>query len=845
MMTKGDAGLARGSRLAVEQLESREAASGLQPTGAEQYMLERINDIRANPAAYGAAIGVDLSGVAPAPPLAFDPVLVQASRLHAVDMNSQGYVSQITPQGFDPGARLTQLGFAWTSWLENNAAGPGLTDSPSAIKSLIVSPTPATQSARDQLLVLDAFARAQQLVGIGIVQNGGGTQVNYYTIDTASTSNSKPYLTGVVYNDANNNGHYDVNEGLGGIQITATPVATNSTSTGNGTAASTPTTNSTTTSATTTDNTTTSATTTNSTGTSTPTTTSATTGTTTSSTSTTDNTARGATTANGTTASATTTGTTGTNTTTTGSTTAGTTSAGSTTTSASSTGSAATGTTTTSASTTGSTASSTTTTGSTAGSTTTSSSAPTFTTTTFDSGGYTLQLDPGTYTVTASGGALTAPITQTVEVTNINTRLNFVVPGSTPQSADAPWAQLIYHDLLNRPATSTEVDNVVQKLATGGSTQVVLQNILQGQEYTDTEVTSWYEHYLNRAPTSQELVNAASQLQSGTSTNSVRSQILTSSEFYSLAGGTASGFVVSLYQDLLGRTPQGHESDSWVTQATSGDTAGVVNGILGSVEYQTDVVNAAYASYLRRGPDGPGKGFFMGELANNTDQTMMIEQFLTSSEYHNNAADVLWLRRLYLDVLGRDGDPHNELSSWLSLLESGQTHSTVAAQILSSNEPYTNLVAQLYNGLLGRAPDAPGAAFMLSDLQANGQSARVVADIIGSSEYFNLHGADNTKWVQSIYQNLLGRPATDAEVQTVLASLSSGTSRAAVASQFTTSAAYQQNFVREQYNFYLRRSPTTTERDASVALMQGNSTDAQVVAQILSSDEYYKAAESF
>jgi hypothetical protein len=834
MMAKGEAGL-RGTRLAVEQLESREAASGLQPTAAEQYMLERINDIRANPAAYGAAIGVDLSGIAPAPPLAFDPVLVQAARLHAVDMNSQGYVSQITPQGIDPGTRLTELGFPWATWMENSATGPNLTDPASAVKSLVNDVNNATMNARDQLLAMDSFARGQQLVGIGIVQDGGGPQTNYYTIDTASTSNTKPYLTGVVYTDTNNNGHYDVNEGLGGIQITATPVTTSTT---------TPT--STATGSTTSDNTTGNTNTTNSTSTDTSTTGSTTAPNSTTSSATSTN---GTTTSNGSATNSTATGTgsaanaTGSSSTT--NSTAVSTTGSSTATGATSTGSSTTGSATSSTTTPGSTTTSgTSTTGGTT-TTTTSTPAPTFTTTTFDSGGYTLQLDPGTYTVTASGGALTAPITQTVEVTNVNTRLNFVVPGTTPQSADAPWAQLIYHDLLNRPATSAEVDNVVQQLASGGSMQLVMQNIVQGQEYTDAEVTNWYEHYLNRSPSSQELVNAATQLQSGTSTNSVRSQILTSSEFYSLAGGTASGFVVSLYQDLLGRTPQGNEATSWVNQASTGDLAGVVTGILGSAEFRNDEVNAAYANYLRRGPDGPGQGFFMGELANNTDQTTMIEQFMTSSEYHNNAADVLWLRRLYLDVLGRDGDPHNELSSWLALLHSGESHASVASQILSSNEPYTNLISHLYQELLGRAPDASGQGFMLNDLQTNGMSARLVADIIGSSEYFGLHGNNNTQWVQSIYQNLLGRPATDAEVQSILGSLSSGTSLATAATQFTTSAAYQQNFIRGIYNFYLRRSPTTVEKDAGVAMMQANSTDAQVVAQILSSNEYYTAAESF
>ena len=65
--------------LRVEELETRRVLSGVQPTAAEQLLLEQLNDIRANPAAYGAAIGLDLSGVAPAQPLAIDPLLTQAA----------------------------------------------------------------------------------------------------------------------------------------------------------------------------------------------------------------------------------------------------------------------------------------------------------------------------------------------------------------------------------------------------------------------------------------------------------------------------------------------------------------------------------------------------------------------------------------------------------------------------------------------------------------------------------------------------------------------------------------------------------------------------------------------
>jgi hypothetical protein len=46
-------------------------------------------------------------------------------------------------------------------------------------------------------------------------------------------------------------------------------------------------------------------------------------------------------------------------------------------------------------------------------------------TTTLDAGGYSIQLAPGTYTVTASGAGLPNPITRTVVIGNDNVRLNF------------------------------------------------------------------------------------------------------------------------------------------------------------------------------------------------------------------------------------------------------------------------------------------------------------------------------------------------------------------------------------------------------------------------------------
>src|SRR5579884_2021420 len=71
----------------VEELERRDLLAGLAPTPLDQQMLEELNDIRANPPAYSDWAGVDLSGDAPAQPLAFNPLLIAAAQGHSQDMN--------------------------------------------------------------------------------------------------------------------------------------------------------------------------------------------------------------------------------------------------------------------------------------------------------------------------------------------------------------------------------------------------------------------------------------------------------------------------------------------------------------------------------------------------------------------------------------------------------------------------------------------------------------------------------------------------------------------------------------------------------------------------------------
>jgi uncharacterized protein YkwD len=217
------------ARPRLEPLETRELLSGLSPTPQEQLFLEQLNDARANPAQYGASIGVDLSGVAASQPLAFDSRLIDAARLHSQDMNDRAYFAHNTPEGLDPGARISAAGFVWTSWGESLAGGTAFPDVSDTLRALIADIGISDLGHRRHLLAIDPTYQTQNLVGIGIVQGGSGPLVNYYTIDTASAPNGGPFLSGTVFNDANGTGKYAIGEGLGNVTITVAGVGSTTT----------------------------------------------------------------------------------------------------------------------------------------------------------------------------------------------------------------------------------------------------------------------------------------------------------------------------------------------------------------------------------------------------------------------------------------------------------------------------------------------------------------------------------------------------------------------------------------------------------------------------------------
>jgi hypothetical protein len=162
---------------------------------------------------------------------------------------------------------------------------------------------------------------------------------------------------------------------------------------------------------------------------------------------------------------------------------------------------------------------------------------------------------------------------------------------------------------------------------------------------------------------------------------------------------------------------------------------------------------------------------------------------------------------LYDDILRRPGDTTNPMDAGgfineLNAMPPTLSPATVAAAIVNSTEAVGFIVDGLYLDLLGRPSDAAGRSGFVSTLHNGGTVDQVISVMAGSPEY-SQHFAADAVFVQSLYEQLLGRPGGSAEVAAWVKLLETpamgGLTRSMVISDFTMGKEFRGNVVRALY----------------------------------------------
>jgi hypothetical protein len=215
------------------------------PSPDEQLVLEIINRARANPTAEGTRLqtfspiglpagdikeGLDNPGsVGPRPPLAMNKNLLATARAHSLDMYQRNYFAHDTKspptqtwaQRINAGGYIGSIGeniaasssgtaafledFLMVDWYFNNGVPTGVDH----------------RGHRANLLDVDHAGSPYREIGIGYHQGAslvGKTYKDFVTQDFGRNANG-PFVLGVVYNDANGNGFYDLGEGMKGVTV--------------------------------------------------------------------------------------------------------------------------------------------------------------------------------------------------------------------------------------------------------------------------------------------------------------------------------------------------------------------------------------------------------------------------------------------------------------------------------------------------------------------------------------------------------------------------------------------------------------------------------------------------
>ena len=199
------------------------------PSSEEQLMLELINASRSDPeqAAEDYETGLN-EGLAagtisssPKQPLAFNPRLIEAAREHSRWMLDTQTFSHAGEGGSLSQDRIEDAGYEFTgTWVQGENIGMSGTTGPFDVEEHLHRVNEDLFESPDHREV--TFSEDFNEIGIGAL-TGTFQGVDSLMVTqkyAVSDSTPTPMLVGVVYEDVNGNGQYDLGEGVQGITIT-------------------------------------------------------------------------------------------------------------------------------------------------------------------------------------------------------------------------------------------------------------------------------------------------------------------------------------------------------------------------------------------------------------------------------------------------------------------------------------------------------------------------------------------------------------------------------------------------------------------------------------------------
>ncbi len=197
-----------------------------------------------------------------------------------------------------------------------------------------------------------------------------------------------------------------------------------------------------------------------------------------------------------------------------------------------------------------------------------------------------------------------------------------------------------------------------------------------------------------------------------------------------------------------------------------------------------------------------------------------------------------WLAQVYADFFNRAVDASG-MKTWIDLLNQGVSRAQVIRYIQSTIEYRADVIQSLFGKLLHRSADVSGLNTFTSFLGNGGTAEQVEVAIIGSKEYFQLHGSANASFLSAVYEDVFTRSLDASGAQSWGSQLAGGTTRDTVARAILGSLESDRDEVQSLYNEFLHRSADPTGLNSFSTAVQHGVTSEVVIASIVGSEEYF------
>lgn len=200
--------------------------------------------------------------------------------------------------------------------------------------------------------------------------------------------------------------------------------------------------------------------------------------------------------------------------------------------------------------------------------------------------------------------------------------------------------------------------------------------------------------------------------------------------------------------------------------------------------------------------------------------------------------DQQFVSKLYGDLLHRLADAAG-LDYWSGRLAAGLSRLQLALDLEDTAEYRQGQVGSLYQHYLHRNADPAALQNMGALLAAGTSDEALAATIVGSDEYFKLHGGTNDGFLNGLFLDALGRPIDPGAKTALEQALAQGASRLQIAQLALGSHEYHALIVENIYAELLNRSADTAGDAYWADALDRGLTDEQLLASVVESQEYF------